>query len=209
MPKPPSWNPAETERLHRELGTAVEDLVLLSPAFDPSMILPGEILQKLFPDPDGLLCIGESKRRFKTALLVDHKRLWQQQFTVPAYMTAIWGLTQDDTKSMHAKSNTGPRRYIVCDFDEPPPEQHPSIILHLAKYRPLVLALSTGGKSLHAWFPATSSSGDDRLFWRLAIALGADPVFYRNRSQFARMPNGTRDNDERQHCIYFDPTATP
>ena len=77
---------------------------------------------------------------------------------------------------MHAKSNTGPRRFIVCDFDEPSPEQHPAIIMHLSKFRPLTMALSSGGKGLHAWFPTTTSIEDDRLFWRLCIGLGADPA---------------------------------
>jgi hypothetical protein len=110
---------------------------------------------------------------------------------------------------MHTKMNTGSRRFIVCDFDVPPPEQHPAIIHHLAKFRPLSLVVSSGGKGLHAWFPVTGSEQDDRLFWRICIGLGADPALYRNRSQFVRFPNGIRGNGKRQAVIYFDPSAKP
>ena len=205
----PTWNAEETARIYRESGTAVEDLLVLSPECDPPMILPGEILAKLFPDPDGLLCIGESSSRFLTAPLRDHRQLWKKQLIVPTYMSSVFGTTQAGKQSMHTKSNTGAGRYIVCDFDEPAPEQHPAIILHLAKFRPLTMVLSSGGKSLHAWFPVTASADDDRLFWRLCIALGADPALMRNHSQFVRLPNGTRDNGKRQQVVYFNPAATP
>ncbi len=205
----PVWNQAETLRIYEEAGTAVEDLLVLSPEYDPPEILTRNILNALFPDSNGLLCVGKSAYEFMTAPLTEHKVLFSQQFVVPAYMTATSGTTQAGKQSMHTKSNTGPRRYIVCDFDEPAPEQHPAIIMHLAKFRPLTMVLSSGGKSLHAWFPVTASAADDRLFWRLCIALGADPALMRNHSQFVRMPNGTRDNGKRQHCVYFNPAAAP
>jgi hypothetical protein len=172
------------------------------------MIPTREILAALFPDSDGLLCVGKSAFSFKTAPLRDHKFLVQSQFIVPAYMSATTGLTQDGKVSAHTKENTGTRRYIVCDFDKPPPDQHAAIIEHLSKFRPLAMALSSGGKSLHAWFPVTDNANDDRLFWRLCIALGADPALYRNHSQFVRIPNGTRDNGSRQYCIYLNPQAS-
>ena len=203
----PPWNSVETARISDQNGTAVVDLTVLSPVSDPQMILPQEILTALFPDPEGLLCVGRSAYDFQTSPLLDHKDLWCSQFVVPAYMIAPTGITQDGKTSAHCKANTGTRRYIVCDFDSPPPAEHPAIIEHLAKFRPLALALSSGGKSLHAWFPVTENANDDRLFWRLCIALGADPALYRNPSQFVRMPNGTRNNGKRQHCIYFNPGA--
>jgi len=128
---------------------------------------------------------------------------------VPAYMSALTGYTQAGRLSKHCKSNTGARRYIVCDFDWPAPEQHPSIITHLAKFRDLTMVVSSGGKSLHAWFPVSASPSDDNIFWRICIALGADPALMKNHSQFVRLPNGTRDNGKPQRCIYFNPTAKP
>ena len=200
----PVWNAEETQRIYRESGTAVEDLLLLSPEFDPPEILTRTILEVLFPDPDGLLCIGKSAYQFRTSPLREHDQLFQQSFIVPAYMTAATGTTQAGKESAHTKSNTGARRYIVCDFDEPPPDEHPAIIIHLANCRPLTMVISSGGKSLHAWFPVSVSANDDRLFWRLCVALGADAALMRNHSQFVRLPNGHRDNGKKQHCVYLN-----
>lgn len=210
-PELPSWNSTETARLHRETKTTLQDLIDASPEQDLDSFHPRGIIERLFPDPDGLVCIGESAFKFLTAPLKDHRHLRQKQFITPAFMLATHGETQGGKLSMHAKSNTGPRRFIVCDFDEPAPEQHPAIITHLSKFRPLTMALSSGGKSLHAWFPTTASIEDDRLFWRLCIGLGADPALFRNHSQFVRMPNGTRDNGKRQSVVYLNlnPSALP
>jgi len=208
-PELPVWNSTETSRLHRAMGTTISDLMESSPAQDLESFHPRGILERLFPDPEGLLCIGESAFSFLTAPLRDHHRLREKQFITPAFMLATHGETQEGKLSMHAKSNTGPRRFIVCDFDEPASELHPSIIMHLAKFRPLTMVLASGGKGLHAWFPTTTSIEDDRLFWRLCIGLGADPALFRNHSQFVRSPNGTRDNGKRQTVVYFNPAAQP
>lgn len=205
----PVWNAKETARLHQAYRESKETLRGLSPAELPETWHPYDILCRLFPDPDGLLCIGDSMSRFRTGTLREFQHLRLKKFVVPAYMTSRTGLTLDGRESAHTKANTGPRRYIVCDFDSPPPEEHPSIIRHLARFRPLVMALSSGGKSLHAWFPTTASNDDDRLFWRLCITLGADPALCRNRSQFVRLPNGTRENGNRQTCLYLNFSAIP
>jgi len=207
VPELPTWNAVETARLHREMGTTNQDMIDASPERDLESFHPRGILERLFPDPDGLICIGESAYSFLTAPLRDHSRLRQKQFITPAFMLSTHGETKTGKLSMHAKSNTGPRRFIVCDFDEPAPEQHPSIIMHLTRFRPLTMALSSGGRSLHAWFPTTTSIEDDRLFWRLCIGLGADPALFRNPSQFVRMPNATRDNGNRQSVVFFNPPS--
>jgi hypothetical protein len=207
IPELPEWNSRETARLYQEAGTTVQDLIDASPVQNPASIDPREILEQLFPDPAGLLCIGESKYKFLTASLKEHDRLDEKQFVTPAFMSAIHGETLEGKLSMHSKANTGERRFIVCDFDSPPPEEHAAIIAHLDGFRPLTMALSSGGKSLHAWFPVTGSIEDDRLFWRLCIALGADPALFRNHSQFVRLPNGTRDNGKPQSVIYLNPST--
>ena len=203
-PEIPEWNAKETERLHQSYQATRETLRESSPDEMPETWHPYDILCRLFPDTDGLLCIGESMSKFGTATLKDHRYLRRKQFVVPCYMTARTGHTLEGKVSEHTKENTGPRRFIVCDFDSPPPEHHASIITHLARFRPLTMALSSGGKSLHAWFPATANKDDDRLFWRLCLTLGADPVLCRNRSQFVRLPNGTRENGNKQTCLYLN-----
>ena len=161
------------------------------------------ILRELFPDPDALVCVGKSAFRFKTAKLKDIVGLSECQFIVPCYMSKVNGLTQDGKISEHCLDNCGERRFCVCDFDEPKSEDHPTIIWYLAKFFNLVMALSSGGKSLHAWYDVAES--EQESFWKLAVSLGADPALMRNRSSFVRMPLGTRNNGKRQRVIYFNP----
>lgn len=209
VPELPAWNSKETARLHSTIAATPESLTSESPEEDPADMHPRAILSRLFPDPDGLLCIGRSMSSFTTATLTQHSGIRDSQFIVPAFMLAKYGTTLDGRKSEHTKENTGPRRFIVFDFDSPPPDQHASIIRHLAKFRPLVMVLKSGGRSLHAWFSSTTSIEDDRLFWRLGIALGADPVLFRNPSQFVRLPNGTRNTGAKQEVVYLNPAAAP
>ena len=48
-------------------------------------------------------------------------------------------------------------------------------------------------------------SGDDDHFWHAAVLLGADVRIYKNKSQLVRLPNGTRDNGERQEVLFINP----
>ena len=70
------------------------------------------ILRELFPDPDGLVCVGKSAFQFKTAKLSEIKGLENCQFIVPCYMTKIKGVTQDGKESEHCLDNCGERRFV-------------------------------------------------------------------------------------------------
>lgn len=200
------WEPVKTRRTSRRPVVEVADLWEASPVRMDEGVTQEMILDWLFPDPDGLLCVGKTAFIFKTGKRADLPNLKVAQFIVSSYMTSVHGETQEGKRSMHTLSNTGPRRYCVCDFDEPASELHPSIIWHLRKIAPLVMVLSSGGKSLHAWFRVPEHSEPD--FWKAAIECGADPALMRNRSSFVRMPMGTRDNGKSQSVIYFDPSKT-
>jgi hypothetical protein len=87
-------------------------------------------------------------------------------------MAASRGLTQQGKVSAHALSNTGPRRFLIDEFDfdaSNSDEEAPlldrfaaegrdvrdlcgALLLHLAEKAPLALAVYSGGKSLHGWF---------------------------------------------------------
>lgn len=200
----PKWKPMRTDQTFRpRLKTvAPVDLWETSPDRLDGGISQKMILDWLFPDPNGLVCIGKSTYEFHTARLNQFKDLSACQFIVPCYMTKKKGITQDGKESMHCLDNCGPRRFCVCDFDEPRSSDHPSIIWHLKKTFDLVMALSSGGKSLHAWFSVDEKDEDG--FWKAAIASGADPALMRNRSSFVRLPMGQRDNGKRQGVLYFD-----
>lgn len=160
------------------------------------------IMSWLFPNDDALVCVGKSTYEFHAAPWRKFKDLQSCQFIVPCYLTAKYGMTQDGKLSMHCLDNCGPRRFFVCDFDEPKSADHPSIIWQLRKTFDLVMVVSSGGKSLHGWFWVEPDEEED--FWKAAIPLGADPAIMRNRSSFVRLPMGTRENGNRQSVIYFD-----
>ena len=70
---------------------------------------------------------------------------------------------------------------------------------------PLALAVYSGGKSLHGWFYCAGIAEEKiSRFFSYAVSLGADPANW-NRSQFARMPDGLRDNGRRQTVYFFNP----
>ena len=206
-PKPLGWQSKATERMHQEWKTTAQDLVDMSDV-NPKDIDQRALLECLFSDPHGLVCIGAAFNRFTTAPLAEHENLSHGQFIVPCYMTARQGTTTEGKPSCRALSNTGERRFIVLDFDSPPTEHHASIIRWLMGTRAPVLVIKSGGKSLHAWYN-TEGTDRDAQFWRLAIMAGADPALMRNRGQAVRLPMGTRDNGNVQGVLYFNPNNLP
>jgi hypothetical protein len=75
----------------------------------------------------------------------------------------------------------------------------------LAERAPLVIAIHSGSKSIHGWFRAAGQT-EERL-WRFmgdAVSLGADCATW-TRSQFVRIPDGTRDNAKHQTVYFFNP----
>lgn len=205
----PKWNPSKTNPKFREFQREITEHELwhVSPWRMEQTITQQEMLKLLFPDQNGLICVGQSAFKFYTARLDQFKDLTKCQFIVPCYMSKRIGITQDGKPSMHCLDNCGPRRFYVCDFDEPKSSDHPSIIWHLMKLFDLVLVISSGGKSLHAWFNVPDQQEDS--FWKIAVEMGADPALMRNRSSFVRLPFGMRDNGREQYAIYFNPDKIP
>ena len=163
------------------------------------------IVDELFPG-NPWLCVGASMSRFDTRLRDDWRgHLQQRQLIVPSPMTAKTGTTKDGRPSAHTLDNTGPRRFLVVEFDEGGFDEHAAVLWHLAGLAPLVLAVKSGGKSLHGWFNVNDSQVDlQERFMRYAVSLGGDPATW-SRCQFVRMPDGLRDNGKRQSTIYFNP----
>jgi len=209
-PEKAKWEPLKTRKTtYRAVpkGITAYDLWEASPDRIDEGMTQDIILSWLFPDPEGLVCIGMTTFKFRTARLKDFTRLEECQFIVPCFMSKVRGLTQDGKESMHCLDNCGPRRFCVCDFDEPKSSDHPAIIWQLKKTFDLVMVLSSGNKSLHAWFCVPEDEEED--FWARAIPLGADPALMRNRSSFVRLPYGTRENGKRQMPIYLDQSKLP
>ena len=166
-----------------------------------------EIIDILFPG-NPLLCCGKSNSEFATR----PRRAWrgrliEQQLIVPSPMTARTGLTQEGKESEHSLANTGPRLFLVIEQDRGTVDEQAAVLLHLAERAPLTLAVHSGSKSLHGWFYCAGQDEDRLLrFMRYAVILGADRATW-TRSQFVRMPDGTRDNGNQQTVFFFNPKS--
>ena len=165
------------------------------------------IVDALFPG-NPWLCVGASNSEFKTRQREELRgELSALALIVPSPMTARTGRTQDGKQSEHALDNTGPRRFLIVEQDKGSTDEQAAVLLHLAERAPLVLAVHSGGKSIHGWFMAAGQPEERlRRFMRYAVALGGDPATW-TRCQFVRMPGGRRDNGNRQTVYFFNPEA--
>jgi hypothetical protein len=161
-----------------------------------------EIIDLLFPG-NLLLCCGKSSQDFDTKLRED----WRGEMSalaliVPSPMSATIGTTKDGKESKHTLANTGTRRFLICEFDTGTVDEHAALLLHLGTFTPLVCAVHSGNKSLHGWF-LVAGKPDVKVekFFHYAVSLGADRATW-TRSQFVRMPDGTRDDGNRQTVFY-------
>ena len=200
------WDPLMTSQIHDQAAKTPEDWRAISLP-NPDKLTPKEVLEIIMkPSPESLICVGykNGEYGFKriTKEFQEFKSLERLSYVIPAMMTAKTGKTQSGKTSAGAKSNTGERLFNVVDLDDPPPEEHSSILWELSKHREPALVLRTGGKGLHGWFPVAE---DDDHFWHAAVLLGADVRIYKNKAQLVRLPNGTRDNGERQEVLFINP----
>jgi hypothetical protein len=182
-----------------------------------------EFIDALFPG-NPLLCVGGSQH-FRTALRANLRgRLSNLSLIVPSPMLRTSGRTLKGSLSAHALDNTGPRRYLVVEFDQGTLNQHSAVLLYLSEYAPLALVVFSGNRSLQGWF-FCAGKPDEELepFMKHAVSLGADRATW-TRSQFVRLPDGCRRDGKksdalkacglpnvppgRQAVLYFDPEAT-
>jgi hypothetical protein len=198
-------NQEQREAIRRDGGGLV-DLWEASPVRIEDQESHTEVLiDRLFPG-DSMLCCGHSKSKFATRSRTEWRgQLSALQLIVPSPMTARSGLTKDGRPSAHALSITGARRFLVIEFDAGSWDDHAELLLHLSSTAPLALVVHSGSKSLHGWFYC-AGQGEEKLltFFRYAVSLGADYKLW-SPSQFARMPDGLRDNGKRQVVFYFNP----
>lgn len=191
---------------------------------------PYFFLQKLYADPEALICMGRSVQ----CCLTRSMRLWSHrlhgiQYIVPNPMSATMGKSQEGKERYRTLDNTGPRKYLVVEFDLAERDSrgkdtrnasfireqrakgltvediNSTLIAHLGKKAPLVMAVSSGGKSLHGWFKAEGKADATvEAFFQYACTLGADPQLW-VRCQPVRLPDGVRDNGRPQAVKYFNP----
>ncbi len=185
------------------LDGGLADLWELSkPRYEDAAQYTETIIDRLFPG-NPLLCCGKSNWDFDTKPRDGWRgNLSTLQLIVPSPMSAVTGLTKDGNISFHSLRNTGNRRFLICEFDTGTTDEHAALLLHLGTYAPLVCAVHSGNKSMHGWFLVQGQAeAKVEKFFRYAVSLGADRATW-TRTQFVRMPDGTRDNGNRQTVFY-------
>jgi hypothetical protein len=189
-------------------GPGLYDLWESSPVrFDDDDPHTEDVVDVLFPG-NPFLCAGESSFCFRTASRGSFRgSLSKLQFIVSSPMIAESGHTKDGKESAHTIENTGPRRFLVIEFDQGAPDEQAALLDHLSRRGPLALVVHSGNKSLHGWFYCADTPAEIlHRFMTLARRLGADLATWRNRSQFVRMPDGRREHGgNRQTVFYFNP----
>lgn len=211
----PKVNQEQREAIVRDGGGLADLWELSRPRIEDNRQHTEEIVDKLFPG-NPLLCCGESSQEFDTRPREGWRgELSTLQLIVPSPMSALLGRKKNPKPgesewSAHTLDNTGTRRFLICEFDTGMTDEHAALLIHLAGYAPLVCAVHSGGKSLHGWF-YVHGQPDAKVekFFRYAISLGADRATW-TPSQFVRMPDGTRDNGNRQTVFFlnFKPMET-
>jgi hypothetical protein len=203
------WDPKDEEKIQEIISGPMpaDSLIINSDPHHPVWLrqVPYSFLDLLFPG-DPLICMGQTSSCFDTRRLSEWKAYCtKQSLIVPSPMSALRGRTKLGHMSAHSLDNTGPRHYLVTEFDQGTFEEQYKLIFYLANDAPLVLICESGGKSLHAWFNVKDADPLKTLmFMQNAVSLGADPRTWL-ASQFVRLPDGTRfENKKRQTMIYFN-----
>jgi hypothetical protein len=209
---PAKWPEANAEQIEAVAasGLGVADLWEASPIrFADDEPHAAEILERLFPG-DPWLCAGSKYQFFTQRLSLFKGAAYAFEQIIPSPMLSKYGKTKDGKLSQRTLDATGPRRFLVVEGDkingiDIPKDTQAAVLLHLAERAPLSLVVDSGGKSLHGWFFVAGKT-DEQIapFFRRACALGADKGLWL-RSQFVRMPDGTRANGNRQHILFFNP----
>jgi hypothetical protein len=186
------------------------------PAFDvehDTGFAAGDVLPCLFR-PGELVCAGPNTdhamvRPIEETIVDAH----QLQFIVVNPMRDRMALNYMGKSSPRCQNNTGLRRHLVAEFDDPTlsKTQQARLITQLASFIPLILVVDSGGKSLHAWFRVNQINARDQVrFFCVACLLGADPTRW-DICGWLRMPGGLRLVESappvRQRILYFNPEA--
>lgn len=205
--KPVAWPDPSPDLIARVLSET-------TPVFDASQdtkLSATEVLPHLF-QPGELVCAGPSKERPMVRPIEETlKDAGELQFIVINPMRGLQALNYQGRPSSRCQNNTGTRRHLVAEFDDPnlTKDKQARLATRLGKLAPLVMVVYSGGKSLHAWFRVDHLSRPDQVrFFCVACLLGADRTRW-DVCGWLRMPGGLRVVDGvpsvRQTILHFSP----
>ena len=209
----------QEELLIRFRRTPQSSIIEASPA--PTSVERIDILNRLFKEDD-IINIQHTALEYGTLVkLQDLPKylkahgtpLDHYKFLNPATFKKAEGIEnplQNGKVSTRCNANVKARDWMVLEMDDPDiakQERFNTFALTMAQYAPLILAVDTGGKSIHYWFDASGVATPVRqAFFALACLHGADKRLA-VKSQIARMPGVSSADEGRgpQDVIYWDP----
>ena len=162
-----------------------EEFILAS---DPIPSSGAEAIGGLFEDSDVLFV----QRELYSKPLECFKRVgeWKTMDLKP-YQYMTHNPSVENPTGRNESNLNGQRKYLLHEVDDKSItfEQQLGLIKQLESIVPLKMIVSSGGKSLHAWFHWKPGRRDS--FLTLSQKLGGD-VRFANGSQLCRLPWGTR-----------------
>jgi hypothetical protein len=169
-----------------------------------------DVLPQLFK-PGELVCMGAvSERALVRPVEVALAMAEGMQFVCINPMKGLEALNKVGKLSARCQNNVAVRRYLVAEFDDASLTklQQAQLASALAESAPLVMAVDSGGKSVHAWYRVEAMARQDQArFFALACALGADSTRW-DVCGWLRMPGGLRVKADgsrvRQRILYWD-----
>lgn len=198
----------------REQVSGLADLWEKSPLI-PDGFTSDDWMDALFPG-NPYLCVARAHPRDSVTKRRD-RLSWEcsdMSYIVPSAMSRAIGARKDGRPSPRCLANTGPRQHLIVEFDDTAGQDiHSTLLWSLHQVSqatggpPLVLAVHSGGKSLHGWFQVGDRDEESLRSWMAyAVQIGADPATW-TRCQLVRMPAGTRHRDQEtihQRVCYAD-----
>ena len=203
------WPAANAEAIAGVLAT-------VAPVFDGKTstgLRPADVLPLLFRSGE-LVCTGVDSERavvrpVEAAVAVSDGL----QFICVNPMRGAMAMNHVGRPSPRCQNNVALRRSLVAEFDDAAlgKRGQAQLVTALAERAPLVMAVDSGGKSVHAWFFVEGMARQDQArFFALACLLGADATRW-DICGWLRMPGGTRlkadGSRARQRILYFNPGA--
>ena len=157
-------------------------------------------MERLFPGAEWLCLAGDHPGTARSR----HAHKWtfgaadNCALVVPSPMTGPSGKGLDGRQSHRCLGNTGPRRWLVIEFDSGLIDEQAALHWHLDQaaeamgWPRLALAVHSAGKSLHGWYGLCQDDAAAEPLMVYARTLGADTATW-NRCQLVRLPGGRRD----------------
>ncbi|MCE9615066.1 MAG: hypothetical protein K8T26_12380 [Lentisphaerae bacterium] len=192
------------------IGKVLETVEACFDGLTSTGLRPRDVLPCLFR-PGELVCVGADSERAAVRpveeVLEEAEGL---QFICVNPMRGSLAVNHSGRPSARCQNNVMARRYLVVEFDDASlaKRQQAQLVTALADFSPLVMAVDSGGKSVHAWYHVEPMTRQDRArFFALACLLGADPTRW-DICGWLRMPGGLRPKADgsrvRQRILFFN-----